>query len=225
MKILAIGDPHGRVDLLRKIPKKDLDIILVTGDVGKADLARKRFFENVESIPPPADEVVKNIREPSVVLFFGYCGTFQGKKSIYTPETFKEVFFDKSKLMDVNESKIKVENEIKIRNILKKKIISHNAVVITSNLTLAPVREKPETKDKVIKISKILSGFGDIVEKETYQIVKYFKGKVPLGVYLQSSDVLTNKRHMLSGKGMETDKNKFNKNCVKAIKIAMEIVT
>ncbi len=47
MKILAIGDPHGRVDLLKKIPMKNADLILLTGDLGKADLARERYFENV----------------------------------------------------------------------------------------------------------------------------------------------------------------------------------
>ncbi len=48
MKILIIGDPHGDVSTLKKIPKKGIDLILVTGDIGKADLARKIFFENVE---------------------------------------------------------------------------------------------------------------------------------------------------------------------------------
>ena len=45
MKILVIGDPHGK--LPKRIPKK-IDLILVTGDLGKVDLARKRFFENVK---------------------------------------------------------------------------------------------------------------------------------------------------------------------------------
>ena len=48
MKILAVGDPHGDIAKIRKIPKKDIDLVLCTGDVGKADLARKRFFENIE---------------------------------------------------------------------------------------------------------------------------------------------------------------------------------
>ena len=43
MKILAIGDPHGKIP--KKLPK-DIDLTLVTGDIGKADLARKRAFEN-----------------------------------------------------------------------------------------------------------------------------------------------------------------------------------
>jgi Icc-related predicted phosphoesterase len=48
MKILIIGDPHGDLSKLRRIPKKGIDLILLTGDLGRADLARKIFFENVE---------------------------------------------------------------------------------------------------------------------------------------------------------------------------------
>lgn len=48
MKILAVGDPHGDMDKLRKIPKKDIDLVLCTGDAGKADYARKFHFENVK---------------------------------------------------------------------------------------------------------------------------------------------------------------------------------
>jgi len=45
MKILVIGDPHGK--LSKKFPKK-VDFILITGDIGKADLARKFAFKNIE---------------------------------------------------------------------------------------------------------------------------------------------------------------------------------
>lgn len=48
MRILAIGDPHGDIDKIRQISLNNLDFILLTGDLGKADLARKRFFENLE---------------------------------------------------------------------------------------------------------------------------------------------------------------------------------
>ena len=123
--------------------------------------------------------------------------------------------------MEVDESKIKVESEIKIQNILKSKLEGDNARVITSNLVLAPYHAKPESKDKVIRIANILSNFGDVVEKESYQIVKYFNNKIPIGVYLQSSDILTSKRHMMSHKGMETDKSKFSKNVIKSIKLAL----
>lgn len=46
MKILIIGDPHGS-DKARKVPLKGLDLILITGDLGKADLMRKMAFENI----------------------------------------------------------------------------------------------------------------------------------------------------------------------------------
>ena len=47
MKILVIGDPHGYY----KYPKsifKEIDLIFVTGDFGKADIARRRSFENFD---------------------------------------------------------------------------------------------------------------------------------------------------------------------------------
>ena len=47
MKILIVGDPHGSKKI-EKIPIKKVDLILITGDLGKADLARKRFFENIK---------------------------------------------------------------------------------------------------------------------------------------------------------------------------------
>ena len=48
MKILTIGDPHGQLDKIKRMPLKGADLILITGDIGKADLARQRYFENVE---------------------------------------------------------------------------------------------------------------------------------------------------------------------------------
>ena len=48
MRILAIGDPHGGLEKIRKIPIKNIDLIFLTGDLGKADLARKRSFENTK---------------------------------------------------------------------------------------------------------------------------------------------------------------------------------
>lgn len=49
VKILAIGDPHGS-DKIKKIPISRIkpDLILIPGDLGKADLAREFFFKNIE---------------------------------------------------------------------------------------------------------------------------------------------------------------------------------
>ncbi|MDP1695515.1 MAG: metallophosphoesterase [archaeon] len=48
MKILAIGDPHGSLEKVRQAPIKDADLILLTGDLGSANLARKMTFDNIE---------------------------------------------------------------------------------------------------------------------------------------------------------------------------------
>ena len=48
MRILAIGDPLGDLDKIKKISIKNVDLIILTGDLGKADAARKRYFENIQ---------------------------------------------------------------------------------------------------------------------------------------------------------------------------------
>lgn len=48
MRIMAIGDIHGNLKKLRKLPLKGVDLILLTGDIGKADLARRFAFRNIE---------------------------------------------------------------------------------------------------------------------------------------------------------------------------------
>jgi len=48
VKVLAIGDPHGDLKKIKKIPLFKSDLILITGDAGKADFARNRFFENIK---------------------------------------------------------------------------------------------------------------------------------------------------------------------------------
>ncbi|MGV8152323.1 MAG: metallophosphoesterase family protein [Candidatus Nanoarchaeia archaeon] len=51
MKILAIGDTHGS-EKIKKIPIKDIDLILLTGDLGKADLMRKYAFAHLNDKKP-----------------------------------------------------------------------------------------------------------------------------------------------------------------------------
>jgi Icc-related predicted phosphoesterase len=48
MKICAIGDPHGDLEKIKKIPLSDIDLILVTGDLANSDIIRKAFFEAKE---------------------------------------------------------------------------------------------------------------------------------------------------------------------------------
>jgi Icc-related predicted phosphoesterase len=48
MRILAIGDPHGDLTKVKQIPLNGVDLVLLTGDLGSANLMRKMAFENVE---------------------------------------------------------------------------------------------------------------------------------------------------------------------------------
>jgi Icc-related predicted phosphoesterase len=57
MKICAIGDPHGDLEKIKKIPLKDVDLILLTGDLGKADLARKMSFDNIKRVKEGLKEI------------------------------------------------------------------------------------------------------------------------------------------------------------------------
>lgn len=49
MKMIAIGDPHGDLERIKKIPIAGAELILLTGDLGSANLMRKLAFECVES--------------------------------------------------------------------------------------------------------------------------------------------------------------------------------
>ena len=48
MKILAISDPHGEFEKVKAFPVKDVDLILIAGDLGSANLMREIAFEDVE---------------------------------------------------------------------------------------------------------------------------------------------------------------------------------
>lgn len=64
MKILVIGDPHGYHKYKESILKQ-ADVILMTGDIGKADFARKFYFDNLKRKAkglPELEEDTKNIK-------------------------------------------------------------------------------------------------------------------------------------------------------------------
>ena len=48
MRIIAVGDPHGDLNKIKKIPLKNADLFLLTGDLGSSGLKRKMAFENIE---------------------------------------------------------------------------------------------------------------------------------------------------------------------------------
>lgn len=48
MRICAIGDPHGNLEKIKKIPMKGIDLVLINGDLGNVDFIRQRFIENIK---------------------------------------------------------------------------------------------------------------------------------------------------------------------------------
>ena len=67
MKILVVGDPHGAIENVRKVSSKGIDLILLTGDIGKADLARKRHFENINRKKEGLPELEETAKHQKVV--------------------------------------------------------------------------------------------------------------------------------------------------------------
>jgi len=61
MKILIIGDPHGYCNYSKKI-FKNIDLILITGDLGKATLARKFYFDNLKRKQKGLPEIEKSAK-------------------------------------------------------------------------------------------------------------------------------------------------------------------
>jgi len=227
-----IGDVFGcsikkiaKSKLTTKIKKINIEILFAYNPTrDKNYRVNKRYLETKwgQTVPAPADEIVKKIKKSDIVLFFGHCGGFSGKPGIiYTPETFKEIFFEEAIVKHKEIIKIKPKNKIKINNILAGKMQGKKATLITSNLTLNPSSIENNSKEHLIKLAKILSNAGDIVEKESYPVAKYFKDKVPLGVMVVCSDVLSIKKYMMDEKFNPSPK-KFSKACIKAIKIALK---
>jgi hypothetical protein len=89
VKILVIGDPHGHLDYPVKILKES-DLIILTGDVGKADFARKRFFENVERKKKGFEELEYTAKDEKFAVKEIYDSTLKVLKkfSKYAPTYF-----------------------------------------------------------------------------------------------------------------------------------------
>ena len=171
----------------------------------------------------PAGELVGKIKKTDMVLFFGLCGGFRGRKSdIYFPEKFKEVFFN-NYVGKKEISKMKAFNQIRMNNLFLKKFKGKEIRVVISNLTLMPENIEDNCKESLILLSNTLLKYGNVVDKESYQIVKGFNGKVPLGIMLMASDVLSVKRNILKqGKGFKPNIIKFNLNVIKCLRFALK---
>jgi Icc-related predicted phosphoesterase len=89
MKICAIGDPHGNLDKIKKIPLSGVDLILLTGDLGSANLMRKMAFDNIEREKQGLDEVEYTSIQKKKAFMEAYISTM---KTIRYLKKFAPVF-------------------------------------------------------------------------------------------------------------------------------------
>lgn len=210
-----------------KINGINVDILFCSGPTkDKSYISSKKHLETKwkEIKPPAADEIVKKIQNTNKILFLGFCGGFKGKKGdVHTPEEFKEIFFKHTYIKHKEIITAKPKNPIKIKNFLTNKIKGEKSRVLTSNIMLVPNNIEDRVEDQLIKLASKLSKDNDVVEMETYPIVKHFKNKTHLGIILMTSDLVHIKKHMLRHDKFRPSRKTFNKNAIKAIKIALEI--
>jgi Icc-related predicted phosphoesterase len=51
VKLAVIGDPHGDLEKIQRIPLDGVDLVLMTGDLGRADILRKIAFKYIGASP------------------------------------------------------------------------------------------------------------------------------------------------------------------------------
>lgn len=189
----------------------------------KAYLDSKGYIEKHynERAPLPAKELCQKIKKEKVdiVLFLGICGSLKGRKKIYTPNKFRKINYSGDTILE-KEYKKNPSREIRLDNALKR--LGQKATVITSNITLMPACMENRNPMLVEKFGAKLSNFGDIIDKESYQIVKNLKNKFPVGVGLVCSDVISKKQFLKPKHNFEF-RNTFNKFATEAIENTLKV--
>ena len=176
--------------------------------------------EYKQTLPPPADEVCKNIKKTDLVLFFGLCGAFKGQvNDVYLPTEFWEINFNARRITPKHITTVTPQNKIICDNLFIGKVKGKKSRQVTSNITLAPkLIEAEDPAHHLRKLAYKLFSFADTVDKESYEVVKALGGKFPIGLLVLASDVLDTKEfQMMLGKE-HYDRKIFNKVCTNALK-------
>lgn len=186
MKILVIGDPHGNLEKIKKIPieKEKPDLILLTGDIGKADLVRKKSFENKKRLKKglePLEFSKEEIREIhneihnstlDVIKYlsrFSSCYSIQGNVGIPGKKKIKE---DKEeyglKLLNTRDSLKKIKDFHLVQNQFRnfKGVRIGFLEYFVDNSWIKEFNEKgseeiDEAKEETKKAKRVLERFGE----------------------------------------------------------------
>lgn len=71
VRVLAIGDPHGDLSKVKQMDFEGVDLILLTGDIGKSDLMRKIAFGEKKETPANKQKAVLQAHK-SAIRLVGY---------------------------------------------------------------------------------------------------------------------------------------------------------
>ncbi len=140
MKILVIGDPHGYQKYKTSV-LKSADLILITGDIGKADLARKQAFTNIERKKQGLPEIEYTKKQIKAIYYEIYNSTINLLKKLanFAPvylvkgnvgSTDKETKKDEKKFGIELPYLIKDINKIKNVNLIKNNVRNINGLRI-----------------------------------------------------------------------------------------------
>jgi len=109
MKICAIGDPHGNLDKIKQIPLSDVDLILLTGDLGSADLMRKMAFDNIKRKKQGLDIIEYSPAQKKRAFMEAYISTMKIVKYLHK---FAPVFIIFGNVESSNDETRKLSKEI-----------------------------------------------------------------------------------------------------------------
>ena len=85
---------------------------------------------------------------------------------------------------------MKVKGRIDSDNLFSHYIRGKTGGVLTTNLALIPGNMEDKSKERLLHLARNLPESVNCVDMESYQIVKRFGSKVPIGIFLYSSDVI-----------------------------------
>ncbi|MFH1823237.1 MAG: metallophosphoesterase [archaeon] len=138
MKILTIGDLHGDFKNVKKVLSKDIDLILLIGDIGKANLGRKYAFQDMNRRRKGMPELTRTSKQKKAVFDEIYYSTLKilkplaklaptyailgnvGSKMILESEMKKEEKIAGIKLPRLKKALSKIKRFYLVRNKLKK---------------------------------------------------------------------------------------------------------
>ena len=121
MKVLIVGDPHGDISKIKKSDLKKADLILITGDIGKADLARKQFFENLKRKREGLPELEKDAKFEKKVRMEIYDSTLSIVKELsrYAPVYSILGNVGSTMIQEFERKKVEKKNKIKLPSLRK----------------------------------------------------------------------------------------------------------